>query len=261
VFLRKRYRFLRRSQPTIAIAFVMAIIFAIFPVPIPAAVPATPAAHPLPPTLANWRDLTQSGDYFDQIKPIAAGYLVWSSFPITVYIESITTTEAANPFTMQRSQTWIGAVQKAIQEWNAYLPLQSVAQSAGADIVIGRSPPPLRLEKNPKLGSLPIPRARSAETRFDLYAKKATGAIGNAPDRLAHRMTITIRPDQAADYLQAAARHELGHALGIWGHSPNPTDALYFSQVRSPAKISARDLNTLKRVYEQPTHLGWEISP
>jgi len=72
-------------------------------------------------------------------------------------------------------------------------------------------------------------------------------------------MTIYIRPDQAIEYLQAAARHELGHALGIWGHSPQPTDALYASQVRNPAKISARDLNTLKRVYEQPTRLGWEM--
>ena len=37
------------------------------------------------------------------------------------------------------------------------------------------------------------------------------------------------------------------------------TDVLYFSQVRNPPAISARDVNTLKRVYEQPTRLGWEF--
>ena len=28
-----------------------------------------PQVHPLPPTLANWQDATNSGDYFDRIKP------------------------------------------------------------------------------------------------------------------------------------------------------------------------------------------------
>ena len=53
--------------------------------------------------------------------------------------------------------------------------------------------------------------------------------------------------------------HEIGHALGIWGHSPEVTDALYFAQVRQPPLISARDVNTRKRVYAQPTRLGWAV--
>jgi len=47
--------------------------------------------------------------------------------------------------------------------------------------------------------------------------------------------------------------------LGIWGHSLLQTDIMYFSQVRKPPFISIRDVNTLKRVYEQPTSLGWSI--
>jgi predicted Zn-dependent protease len=31
----------------------------------------------------------------------------------------------------------------------------------------------------------------------------------------------------------------------------------YFSQVRNPPPISPRDVNTLKRIYQQPTSLGW----
>jgi hypothetical protein len=34
---------------------------------------------------------------------------------------------------------------------------------------------------------------------------------------------------------------------------------MYFAQVRTPPVISARDINTLKRVYQQPTQLGWPI--
>lgn len=218
-----------------------------------------PRAHPLPPTLTH-QPSNQAGDYFDQVQSTLVGALVWSNFPITVYIQPMEASDQAHAFQQKRARDWYIAVQQAVQEWHPILPLTRVEQPQNADIVIWRSTPPLRLEKpRTEIGDrrLPIPRARSAETRYEFYAKPAT-TLGQ-PAKLAHRMTIYIRPDQAAIYLQAAARHELGHALGIWGHSPNQTDALYFSQVRHPAKVSARDINTLKRVYEQPTRLGWAM--
>ncbi|MDY6806095.1 MAG: peptidase, partial [Cyanobacteriota bacterium] len=43
-----------------------------------------------------------------------------------------------------------------------------------------------------------------------------------------------------------------------WGHSEEERDVMYYSQVGSPPPISARDINTLKRIYQQPTRLGWE---
>jgi predicted Zn-dependent protease len=45
----------------------------------------------------------------------------------------------------------------------------------------------------------------------------------------------------------------------MWGHSQLQADALYFSQVRHPPLISVRDVNTLKKVYEQSTSLGWPV--
>ncbi|WP_421656222.1 hypothetical protein [Leptothermofonsia sp. ETS-13] len=44
-------------------------------------------AHPLPPSLEKWQDRQNAGDYFDQIKPVDVGYLIWSKFPVTVFIE------------------------------------------------------------------------------------------------------------------------------------------------------------------------------
>lgn len=287
--LQQFWRFLKqRSLLTVAIAVcVVLVIFLLHP-PLTSARPASPPpssrlenllaklplprSHPLPLLLSQWRDPNQSGDYFDQVQPAIVGALIWSTFPIAVYIQPPTEAENINPFTARRAHTWVLAVEKAVQEWNAYLPLKQVTQAQDADITILRSTPPIRFSDrpsnpasdtseatpSPKNRPLPSLRARSAETRFELYTQKPTP---NAQPHLAHRMTIYIRPDQATDYLQAAARHELGHALGIWGHSPKQTDALYRSQVRNPAKISARDLNTLKRVYEQPTRLGWEMPP
>jgi predicted Zn-dependent protease len=73
-------------------------------------------------------------------------------------------------------------------------------------------------------------------------------------------MTIQLPPNSTGESLLATIRHEMGHALGIWGHSPVITDALYFSQVPDPQPISERDINTLQKIYRQPTRLGWKIT-
>ncbi|BAY21780.1 metallopeptidase [Calothrix sp. NIES-2100] len=199
--------------------------------------PSSAKPHPLPPKLAQWQDNTNSGDYFAQITPTQVGYLVWSQFPIRVYVETPTAINS------QQAQAWVNSVLQAVQEWNVYLPLLIVEKPEVADIKILRKAPPLQISPTDK-----IPRARSALTTYELYTNNKV---------LLHRFTILLSPSQTGNYVIAAARHELGHALGIWGHSPLQTDALYFSQVRQPPPISPRDVNTLKRVYEQPTSLGW----
>ncbi len=191
--------------------------------------------HPLPSSLAQWHDPDHQDDYFSQVTPTDAGYFVWTQFPIKVYLQPISTFPKA-------SQAWTDAALQAVQDWSAYLPLQVVSDSNSADITIWWSDPNRRITG----------RIRSAETRYELYV--------NQFGVLSHRFTIFIRPRQMPKSILAAIRHELGHALGIWGHSPLETDALYFSQVRNPPNISIRDVNTLKRVYEQPTRLGWPLS-
>ena len=211
--------------------------------------------HSLPSTLASWRDRSNQGDYFDQIQPLPIGALIWSQFPIKVYVESPVTTISTGATAKPESpaQVWTRVVTQAVTEWQAYLPLQLVNRPEQADITIWRSPPPLT-KGGPKPSDRNY-RVRSAETRYELYPQQT----GNASPVLSHRCKIWLRPSQTAQYIQAAARHELGHALGLWGHSPLQTDALYFSQVRQPAAISPRDISTLKRVYQQPTRLGWPL--
>jgi predicted Zn-dependent protease len=214
----------------------------------------TPQTHPLPATLTRWHS-TGTGDYVSQVKPTPVGYLVWSQFPVKVYVERPTNPTESSP-SVRRFQEWVNAVLKAVEEWNVYLPLEVVTQPATADISILRSRPPLQASFNRETGQFNLPRARSAQTRYEFYLRPAVDASNPV---LSHRFTIQLSPDQTVEYTMATARHELGHALGIWGHSPLETDTMYFSQVRNPPPISARDINTLKRVYEQPTRLGWPL--
>ena len=207
--------------------------------PCPPASP-TPKPHPLPPTLNQWQDSENSGDYFSQVTPTKAGYLVWSKFPVHVYIEP------PESMSGKQSEAWVNAILPAVQEWNTYLPMDVVEKPEVADITIVRKAPPLQTSHNKIL------RARSAQTSYEFYTSQN--------NLLSHRFTILLSPSQIGNYLTASARHELGHALGIWGHSPLQSDALYFSQVRNPQPISSRDVNTLKRVYEQPTSLGWSVA-
>ena len=56
--------------------------------------------------------------------------------------------------------------------------------------------------------------------------------------------------------------HEVGHALGIFGHSDKPSDLMYPNEIQPAghgkptqvhsAPVSLRDINTLKKIYESP---------
>lgn len=205
--------------------------------------------HPLPPTLAQ-RQETAAGNYFDVVKPTPAGYLIWSRFPVKVYVEPASALQDA-------SDAWARAVEQAIQDWSLYLPLERSFAADTADIQIRRSAPPLQLNRSANRANEPIARVRSAETRYEIRVDRTLPA----DPVLAQRFTISLSPRQTGDYIRAAARHELGHALGIWGHSPVPTDVMYYAQVRNPPPISDRDVNTLRQIYEQPTRLGWSVLP
>ena len=211
-----------------------------------------------PPAASPASPVARSKQFWRLFRPDPARQrrlLVWSRFPVTVFVEPLKPEDQSSSFVQARSLAWITAVTTAIGEWNQYLPLQQVNQPEAADIQVWRSAPPLQLERDRPNSPLRLGRVRAAETRFQLYSP--TPPLPHSPTPLSHRFTILLRPDQAPQYTLATARHELGHAIGIWGHSQQPTDALYFSQVAQPPLISARDVNTLKRIYQQPTQLGW----
>lgn len=206
--------------------------------------------HPLPASLAEWSNVDKRDNYFKNIKTTPVGYLIWSKFPISVYVESPRLID--DSASSVRFQQWFEAVETAIAEWNIYLPLQQISILEEADIVITRSIVNREVKLDPQTGLYDIPRTITAQTSYQFYVNQAT-------QTLSHKMMLQISPNLGNNATLGAARHELGHALGIWGHSDRESDALYFSQVRDTPSISTRDISTLKQIYQQPTRLGWKL--
>ena len=206
--------------------------------------------YPLPETLQNWHSENQE-DYFHQLDSHPVGALIWHDFPVKVYIQSPDL--GLSPSGLLAFQQWQTAVKDAIAPWQPYLPITTVNSEEEADIIITRQPPTIKAEINPETGLYNLPRNRAATTKVNFYL-----SLDNPP-QLKHKMAIEVSPHQTFEYLISNISHEMGHALGIWGHSDNQNDIMYYAHTREIPQISSRDINTLKKVYQQPTRLGNQL--
>lgn len=205
------------------------------------------AVRPLPPGLSP---LPTQGHYLDQVLPSRYGYLRWPHLPICVYVQPA---EAGTTAAAERTRQWVEAVTAAIATWNRYLPLQLVTAPELADILVQRRSPPLRRAPDGRLAP-----ARSAETVFHLFLEP----IGQDQEAILPRFRIDLGSQQGPLGLQQTALHELGHALGIWGHSPDGQDVMVDRQTpQAILQPSARDLATLSQIYQQPSQIGLPLLP
>ncbi|MBF2056789.1 MAG: matrixin family metalloprotease [Cyanobacterium sp. T60_A2020_053] len=205
--------------------------------------------YSLPSFLVNL-PLATEDNYFEEITPHQVGYLIWRDFPVKVYLESPAPDLPVS--SLQAFQRWQKAGRRALDLWNKYVPLQEINNAEEADIIIYRQAPlpQGKITRNPETGLLNLPRIAAATTTIKFYLRD---------NHLHHRMIIHVSPHQADDYLVSNISHEMGHALGIWGHSPNPDDIMYYAHTANIPTISPRDLNTLRKIYHQSTRLGGKI--
>ena len=189
-------------------------------------------AAPVRDDLYEWRLIFPSGATADTV------HFHWDQddLPVRVWVEDV----AGLPELMQRAvDTWEGIY--LYREFQAEL----VSDSSTADvIVLGEFAPALRLG---------LTRLRSA------LAPQCSGAtdLDVSPDLTQLRLPIRIFIDPVEGdipnlerCLQLTTIHEMGHALGILAHSPDPADIMFANpDVEQP---SERDRETAEALYHVP---------
>jgi predicted Zn-dependent protease len=141
--------------------------------------------------------------------------------------------------------TWRGAF--LYGEFDATI----VSDSASADVIVraGGAPGAEFSRRAVRLHSALAPQCAGA-TDLDI-------SEDHTQLRLPVRMYIDPRSDPNAPDLPACltltTTHELGHALGIWEHSPQATDIMFADPVATAPSV--RDLGTAEVLYHRPPNV------
>lgn len=166
-------------------------------------------------------------DYFDQITVFSHGRITrFVEMPITVYITP----------TLQVS--YLPALRYAMREWEAVsdgkIQFQELRTSKDADISVrwGYSDP---ANMDMTYGKAELTRYRTGDFSVEITLSLPKPSISA---KLSQEETRTV------------CLHEFGHAIGLWGHSPDPLDVSFWASIAQ--RPTARDRATLLKVYATP---------
>lgn len=201
----------------------------------------------LPDSLRPSRYVLKAGDYYQESSGLSAG-LLWTEFPVRVYADS-------------PPAKWQGALQDALAAWNDVIPLRRVSTRQEANITISWAS--LREGKAGREQS--FIQVRKVGDRVFQRLDRASIVLDNSHHWSGPEMRLTLL-------------HELGHAMGINGHSSGSKDVMFpilYETITEPAanllvvgpstpliqfpgdgssvdvntKLTPRDINTLIRLY------------
>jgi predicted Zn-dependent protease len=182
-----------------------------------------------------------ASDYYREIAESSESEK-WNSFPIKVWIGNVPT------------GNWAQGAREAFSIWRQMFPLELAAESEEADIRFNWE------------GDTTVEGAAGEEMDWVQFRRVGSELTG----RKVAFISVDLSRNWSKDEMRAIVLHEMGHALGIRGHSLSKGDIMYWQvqekshQVRVPgiyypyawktlvSKPSQRDLNTLIRLYNTP---------
>ena len=173
--------------------------------------------------------------YFDHITVFSDGKITrFTQMPIRVYI-------APTPIGVEGVETYLESFRYAMREWEAAadgrIQFQEVVSIDNADIRVRWQRSGLTRIIDTALGRTEL--ARLSETDFEVDVALSLRESGS---------TVLLSQEK----MRTVCLHELGHAIGLWGHSPDSADVLFFAATAQ--RPTDQDKATLHRVYATPLH-------
>ena len=179
--------------------------------------------------------VSSADDYFDQITVFSDGRITrFVEMPITVYI-------APMPAGINGVESYLADLRYALRGWEGaseeQIQFREVTETDNADIRVKWQRHGLTQVTDTTLGKTEL--LRLSETDFEIDVILSLREKGSTA-LLSHEKMRTV------------CLHEFGHALGLWGHSPDPDDVLFFAATAQHP--TGRDKATLLKVYASPLH-------
>ncbi|MDR3615738.1 MAG: tetratricopeptide repeat protein [Candidatus Obscuribacterales bacterium] len=184
-----------------------------------------------------------SSDYFAEVTS-QSGVFKWPAkkMPVKVYIKQLSATEAAS---MPGYRANFPSILKTcFEDWahaSGGLIRFTYVDSSGADIDCIWTADASQFANS----------AEAGETRLSM-SKSGKIVHGNIE-------LLTVPMEQTLpltdNRLRKISLHEVGHVLGLTGHTRNPDDIMFFTPVEIAdhhTELKSRDINTLVRLYSTP---------
>jgi len=171
--------------------------------------------------------VAQQDGYFDRIAMVSDGRLTrFTKTPITVYAESL------QPGYEEYNNDLLYSLKEWQSQSSGLVSFEIVKNPDGADVLLSWVH---KLEAN--YNELPLGMSQLHRIDRDKFYVELEICISEP---------ITLKPI-SDDRMKVILLHEFGHAIGLWGHSKNKDDVMYYaSNVMHP---TLSDLLTLKTLY------------
>lgn len=120
-----------------------------------------------------------------------------------------------------------------------------VADSSTADVIVRIGSPPA--SPGVPLGAFAVAFAPDCRGATDLDIRPGDEGHLFLPVRVYIEPKFDGTTAGESDCLDLTSIHEIGHTIGIWNHSPDPSDIMYGDPIVSA--LSERDRETIERIY------------